>query len=49
MGRFDEARDIVRRLRAITPFVAQSFSQIRNADQRALILSGLRLAAAETQ
>jgi hypothetical protein len=47
MGRLDEAREIVRRLRAITPLVAPSFSQIRNADHRELILSGLRLAAAE--
>ena len=44
MGRLDEAREIVRRLRAITPLVAQSFSQIRNADHRELMLSGLRLA-----
>ena len=36
MGRLDEARVIVRRLRAITPLVAPSFSQIRNADHREL-------------
>jgi TolB-like protein len=49
MGRLDEAREIVRRLRAITPLVVQSFSQIRNADHRALILSGLRLAADDAE
>ena len=49
MGRLDEAREIVRRLRAITPLVAPSFSQIRNADYRELILSGLRLAAAKPE
>ena len=49
MGRLDEARVIVRRLRAITPLVASSFSQIRNADHRDLILTGLRLAAGEAE
>jgi tetratricopeptide (TPR) repeat protein len=49
MGRLDEAREIVRRLRPITPLVAQSFSQIRNADHRALILSGLHLASADVE
>jgi len=49
MGRLDEARVIVRRLRAITPLVAPSFSQIRNADHRELILTGLRLAAGEAE
>jgi hypothetical protein len=45
LKRLDEARKIVRHLRAITPLVVPSFSQIRNADHRELILSGLRLAA----
>jgi TolB-like protein len=47
MGRLDEARDIVRRLRAITPLVSPSYDQFRNAGHRELILSGLRLAAGE--
>jgi hypothetical protein len=47
MERLYEAREIVRRLRAITPLVAPSFSQIRNADHRELLISGLRLAAGE--
>ena len=47
MGRLDEARDIVRRLRAITPLAVPSYDQFRNADHRKLLESGLRLAAAE--
>jgi adenylate cyclase len=44
-GRLDEARDIVGRLRAITPLVVPSASELRNAEHRELYLSGLRLAA----
>jgi pentatricopeptide repeat protein len=47
MGRFDEARDIVRRLRAITPAVMEPATRYRNPELRELLLSGLRLAAAE--
>ena len=47
MGRLDEARDIVRRLRAITPFVLESATRFRNPEHRELYLSGLRLAAVE--
>jgi pentatricopeptide repeat protein len=48
MGRFDEARDIVRRLRAITPAVIPPrVMYLRNAEHRELYLSGLRLAAGE--
>ncbi len=47
MGRLDEARAIVARLRAITPLVMQSVTQFRNPDDRELFLSGLRLAAGE--
>jgi adenylate cyclase len=45
MGRFDEAREIVARLRAITPVVIYDLSFLRNAEHRELFLSGLRLAA----
>jgi hypothetical protein len=47
MGRLDEAREIVRRLRAITPVVVPSDLPYRNPEDRELFLSGLRLAAGE--
>jgi adenylate cyclase len=47
MGRLDEARDIVTRLRAITPVVLESATRFRNPEHRELYLSGLRLAAGE--
>ena len=48
MGRLDEARDVVRRLRAISPVVVPPATQFRNPEQRELLLSGLRLAAGGT-
>jgi adenylate cyclase len=47
MGRLDDAREIVARLRAITPVVIPDVSHLRNAEYRELLLSGLRLAAGE--
>jgi adenylate cyclase len=47
MGRLNEARDIVKRLRKITPVVVPSVIIYRNPDDRELFLSGLRLAAGE--
>jgi adenylate cyclase len=47
MGRLDEAREIVDRLRPITGVVIPELSYLRNAEHRALYLSGLRLAAGE--
>jgi adenylate cyclase len=47
MGRLDEARAIVARLRAISPLVVPSYLPLRNSEDRELFLSGLRLAAAE--
>ena len=47
MGRLDEAREIVRRLRAITPAVMEPATRYRNPELRELFLSGLRLAAGE--
>ena len=47
LGRLDEAREIVRRLRAITPFVLESATRFRNPEHRELYLFGLRLAAGE--
>jgi hypothetical protein len=44
MGRLDEAREIVARLRAITSVVIPDASFVRNREHRELWLSGLRLA-----
>ena len=44
MGRLDDARAIVDRLRAITSIVIPDTSNLRNAEHRELFLSGLRLA-----
>jgi TolB-like protein len=48
MGRLDDAREIVMRLRAITRVVTPDSSPLRRAEHRELYLSGLRLAAGET-
>jgi hypothetical protein len=48
MGRLDEAREIIRQLRAVTPIVVPSATHWRNPEHRELFLSGLRLAAGET-
>lgn len=48
MGRLDDAREIVARLRAITPLVVGDEMILRNPEQRELYLSGLRLAVGET-
>jgi adenylate cyclase len=47
MGRPDKAREVVGRLRAITPLVVPSATYYRNPEDRELFLSGLRLAAGE--
>jgi adenylate cyclase len=48
MGRLEEARDVVERLRAITPVVVPTAMHWRLPEHRELFLSGLRLAADET-
>jgi TolB-like protein len=48
MGRLDDARAVVTRLRAIASVVVPSADHLRVPEQRALFLSGLRLAADET-
>jgi adenylate cyclase len=48
MGRLDDAREIVERLRALTPVVLPGLVPYRNPEHRELFLSGLRLAAGET-
>jgi TolB-like protein/class 3 adenylate cyclase/Tfp pilus assembly protein PilF len=47
MGRLDEAREAVRRLRAITTVVMPSTFALRNPEHRELLLSGLRLAISD--
>ena len=47
MGRLDDAREIVRRLRAISPVVMEPGARYRNPELRELFLSGLRLAAGD--
>ena len=47
MGRLADAREIVTRLRTITPVVMDEAGYLRNAQYRELYLSGLRLAVGE--
>jgi adenylate cyclase len=47
MGRFDEARAIVARLRAITPLILPSVAHLRRPEDRELFLSGIRMAAGD--
>jgi adenylate cyclase len=47
MGRLDEARAVIDRLRALTSEVLPRDPPFRNAEHRELFLSGLRLAAGE--
>jgi len=47
MGRLDEAREVVNRLRTITPVIVPDANFLRNPEHRELFLSGLRLAMGE--
>jgi adenylate cyclase len=47
MGRLDDAREIVARLRAVTSVVVPDARFLRNPEHRELYLSGLRLATGE--
>jgi adenylate cyclase len=49
LGRLDEARAIVARLRAISPQVVPGYLPFRNPEDRDLLLSGLRLAIGGTE
>jgi adenylate cyclase len=49
MGRLDDAREVVERLRAISSVVIPSATYLRKAEDRELFLSGLRLAAGEVE
>ena len=48
MGRLDDAREIITRLRAITAVVIPDASRFRKPEHRELFLAGLRLAMGET-
>ena len=47
MGRLEDAREIIARLRAIAPVVIPDVNYLRNPEHRELLLSGLRLPAGE--
>jgi adenylate cyclase len=47
LGRLDEARETMRRLRQITSVLLPNMAHWRDPQQRALLLTGLRLAAGE--
>ena len=47
MRRLDDAKNIVNRVRAITPVIVPDAMHWRNPEHRELLLSGLRLAAGE--
>ena len=49
LGRLDEARATLARLRALTPKVVPSVAHWRSAEHRELFLSGLRLAMGEIE
>jgi adenylate cyclase len=46
-GRLDAAREVIERLRALTPIVIHSATYLKNTEHRELLLSGLRQAAGE--
>jgi adenylate cyclase len=48
LGRLDDAREAIERLRAFTSLIVPPTLPIRNPEHRELILSGLRMAAGET-
>jgi TolB-like protein/tetratricopeptide (TPR) repeat protein len=47
MGRLDDARDIIQRLRGLTPLVVPNAAHWRKPEHREFYLKGLRLAAGE--
>jgi TolB-like protein len=49
LGQLDEAKNMIRRLRALTPVVLPNADHWRNPEQREFYLSGLRLAMSETE
>lgn len=49
MGRLDDARETINRLRAITSDVIPDVSFLRSREHRELLLSGLRLAVGDAE
>jgi len=49
MGHLTEAREVISRLRAITPLVVPTVNQWRKPEHRELVLSGLQLAMSEDE
>ena len=49
LGRLDEAREVIARLRTFTSVVTPNAGFLRNPEHRELLLSGLRLAAGEAE
>jgi TolB-like protein len=49
MGRLDEAREVIKRLRDITPIVMPNLTTYWNLEQREFYLNGLRMAAGEAR
>src|SRR5262249_32117998 len=47
LARLDEAREVIERLRPITPLLIPDVSYLRKAEDRELFVSGLRLATGE--
>ena len=45
MGRLDDAREVLQRLRGMTPLVIEGYSYFRNSEHLELLLSGLHSAA----
>jgi adenylate cyclase len=48
MGKLDDARQIVQRLRTLTPVVMPTLTNFRKPEHRELLLEGLRLASGQT-
>jgi adenylate cyclase len=48
LGQLEKAREIVKRLHAITPIVVPKVTPFRRAEHQEIFISGLRLAAGET-
>jgi adenylate cyclase len=49
LGRIEEAREVVARLRTVTPLVVHDLAYLRNPEQRALVLSGLRMSVGASE
>jgi len=49
LGQLDEAKIVIKRLRALTPVVLPNADNWRDPEQREFYLSGLRLAIRETE